>query len=95
MSLKKRFCNPPAERIAEAGDPEVRGLFEGAGRATAVIADEKVKLEFEQKVIEVEEQYMMARRVTAAGAINSMHEILDWILPLTVAKPPSKGGNSL
>lgn len=35
QSLKKRICNPPAVRVAECGDPEVCGLFEGAGDGLA------------------------------------------------------------
>lgn len=31
MSMKKRLCNPPGERVAESGDPEVLGMFQGAG----------------------------------------------------------------
>lgn len=87
MSLKKRFCNPPAERIAEAGDPEVRGLFEGAGRAAAVIADEKLKLEFENRVVSAEEIYMESRKNAAQNAINDMHAIMDWIFPLMAVRP--------
>jgi pheromone shutdown protein TraB len=31
VSMKKRLCNPPAELVAGVGDPEVTGMFQGAG----------------------------------------------------------------
>ncbi len=67
--LKKKLCNPPAEEVARAGDPEVLGLFIGAGRGVELL-DGNPKFEaivhaYVVAVSEVEYYYLTERKALA------------------------------
>lgn len=75
MSLKKRVYNPPAERIAGSGDPEVQGLFEGAGRGAPLIADLTIRHDYERKVLEVEDTYVKRRKKLCKETVEAMEHL--------------------
>ena len=81
MSLKKLLCNPPAERMAECGDPVVLGLFEGAGAGVYEIEDEKLRAEFVHSVTQLEAYYIEERRKLASEIEEKMHEIFETVAP--------------
>lgn len=77
MSLKKRLCNPPAEEMAGCGDPEVRGMFIGAGRGAEHIADAEVRASFERDVVAVETAYIAERKRLASLTVTKMQKIFE------------------
>lgn len=79
MSVKKRVYNPPAERIAEAGDPEVRGLFEGAGRGALAVENMDIRHEYERKVLEIEDKYTKGRKRVCKEAVEAMEDTNYWL----------------
>lgn len=83
MGIKKRICNGPAEAVADNGDPKVKGMFYGFGRAASVIEDPDVKKEFERKVVELEAEYVAKREELAYETYEKAEEILHWILEKT------------
>jgi hypothetical protein len=75
VSVKKLLCNPPAQRIAESGDPEVRGMFEGAGD---VLRDmDPAFAWFDKAVVDVEERYMESPKAHAANTAREMKALYD------------------
>jgi len=80
MGLKKRLCNPPAEQIAGNGDHEVCGLFMGAGKASGVISDLDLRLEYETRVVAIEEDYMAGRRSLSEKTVAAMKAANEWLL---------------
>lgn len=83
MGIKKRLCNPIAEKIAKAGDPAVHGAFVGAGRAAPAINDLDLRREFEEKVVACEERYIAARRELADRTKLEMDVIFSDLLKHT------------
>lgn len=81
MSLKKILCNPPAERMAESGDPVVLGLFQGAGAGAYQITEEPARTEFVRAVTEVEAYYISERRKLAYKVEGQMHKIFETVAP--------------
>lgn len=79
MSVKKLICNPPAERVAECGDPEVLGLFEGAGKGVYSIDSEEIRNEYVHKVTDIEAEYVTARNALRDQAIGKMHAANEWL----------------
>lgn len=85
--IKKRLCNPPAVRVAETGDPEVCGMFEGAGDALAHILSPAQKHEaqeyrtavhaFEKEVVTLEAAYITARKKLAEDVVARMHKAIN------------------
>jgi hypothetical protein len=86
ISIKKHLCDPPAQRIAECGDPEIQGMFEGAGAAIASTPGPEL-VWFERAVIAAEERYMKARKDLAASTAAEMKALFDKVL----AQPPAAG----
>lgn len=73
--LKKRLCNPPAEEVARTGDPELLGLFIGAGRGVEVLDDEKLKSWYVAAVTEVETKYLVERKRLASECVTQMRKL--------------------
>lgn len=71
-SLKKRLCNPPAELVAGCGDPEVQGMFIGAGQGVELVEDETKRHDFVDKVTKIEASYVKARKDLAARVVSEM-----------------------
>jgi hypothetical protein len=76
VSLKKKLCNPPAQRVAESGDPLVLGMFEGAGAALGDVP-EVVREQWAADVAAVEETYIAERQACAAKACAAMKKLFD------------------
>ncbi len=74
-SIKKKLCNPPLIRFAEAGDPEVAGHFEGALLAVDDIPDVGLCDDFVRRVTEVENAYVDARKKLAADTVARMYAL--------------------
>lgn len=79
MSVKKRVYNPPAERIAGNGDPEVEGLFIGAGRGALAVEDLTIRHEYERRVLEIEDAYVKARKKARREATEAMEQANYWL----------------
>jgi len=82
MSVKKLLCNPPAERVAANGDPEVEGLFIGAGDGALSISESHPDLyaEYTTWVMDIEGQYMQERKSISTRAINEMNRANRWLV---------------
>lgn len=81
MSMKKLLCNPPAERMAESGDPVVLGLFEGAGEGVYQIADEAQRDAYVKAVTNLEAYYIHKRQELARLVEEVMHDINATVAP--------------
>ena len=82
--IKKILCNPPANRVAESGDPEVLGMFEGAGQAIAHAIELDYEGEhreaiesLEQVVVTLEAEYVGGRKALAASMVRRMHSAFN------------------
>jgi hypothetical protein len=73
QNLKKRLCNPPAEQVAASGDPELQGMFIGAGRAVEMLDDPAQKRWFVEAVTKCEATYLEKRRSLAQACAAEMH----------------------
>lgn len=80
MGIKKRICNPVAEEVANCGDPKVRGMFIGAGRAAGVIQDIEIRREFERRMVDIEARYVYGREHLAEETYKEQDEVLHWLL---------------
>lgn len=99
QSIKKRLCNPPGILVAAHGDPEVQGLFEGAGDGLAYGLEyaERIRYddgdsaetiraalyEFEKSVVQIESAYIRARKELAAETADSMKHAIDTLVAAT------------
>jgi len=102
---KKLLCNPPAVRVAEAGDPEVCGMFEGAGTALLSLVERleeytppaggpnyaKILKDFERSVVVLEAGYVTARKALAAETVAQMHKV-HAVLMSALGEEPYGGG---
>lgn len=88
--LKKLICNPPAVKVASEGDPEVRGLFEGAGAGLAFALSKGDQYSastrdayfetcagFERAVSLIEHDYVKARQALAASTAALAQAAVD------------------
>lgn len=97
--VKKILCNPPAVMVAAAGDPEVCGLFEGAGEgiaeAMARAGENHEALDaiayFEKHVVTVEHQYIEARKALAAETTERMQGAINRFMTALGVEPYGGG----
>lgn len=95
--IKKRICNPPAEMVAIHGDAEVAGLFMGAGQGSDYLAENatdsngynELKEKFDARVVQIEAEYVKARKLLAESTATKVHTAFDWILEKTGYEGPS------
>ncbi len=79
MSFKKRVCNGEAEAVAADGDARACGLFRGAGQAVRVLASDcEWKGKYEDRVIEIEREYVAARAKLRAETEVALARLNEW-----------------
>ncbi len=95
-SVKKLFCNPPAEKIATSGDARVAGMFEGAGDVLAYLDRENMdslRKEMTERVLAVEMVYMQDRKELEQSTFRQMEDILNWIVSAVTETTEHKDGS--
>lgn len=97
--VKKILCNPPAVMVAAAGDPEVCGLFEGAGQgiaeATARANGDAKVLDaiayFEKAAVTIEHEYIEARKELASDTTEKMQGAINRFMKALGVEPYGGG----
>lgn len=97
--VKKILCNPPAVMVAAAGDPEVCGLFEGAGQGIAEAmarangSDEVLNAVayFEKAAVTCEHNYIEARKALAAETTERMQGAINQFMKALGVEPYGGG----
>lgn len=97
-SLKKRLCDPPGIKVASCGDPEVEGLFIGAGEGLSFGLEyikygdespensEKIRKAlhyFEKEVVTIESEYIRLRKYHAQETVDRMKDAIDKLILAT------------